>query len=100
MTGSLFSLSIELLIVLLCISLLLCFIRLYHGPNPPNRVVAFDLIAIHAVCIIALFGVRSGAEVLLDAAIVTAVLGFLGTVMLAHYLERSDGADWETTDEE
>ena len=100
MIGNLFSMSVEALSVILCISLLLCFIRLYHGPNPPNRVVAFDLIAIHAVGIIALFGVHSGAEVLLDAAIVTAVLGFLGTVMLAHYLERSDGSDWEDVGEE
>ena len=90
-----FSFAIEVLIVLLCISLLLCFLRVSRGPYPPNRIVAFDLIAIHSVAIIVLFSVRSGAEVLLDAAIVTAVLGFLGTVMFSHYLERTDGSDWE-----
>jgi multisubunit Na+/H+ antiporter MnhF subunit len=58
-------------------------------------VVAFDLIAIHAVGILALFAVRNDVQVLLDAAIITAVLGFLGTVLLSYFLERSDGADWQ-----
>ncbi|MCB0045590.1 MAG: hypothetical protein KDD92_09185 [Caldilineaceae bacterium] len=89
-----FSLALEILIILLCISLVFCFIRLSIGPNPPNRVVAFDLIAIHAVGIIALFAIRNEAQVLLDATIVTAVLGFLGTVMLSYFLEKSDGSDW------
>jgi multisubunit Na+/H+ antiporter MnhF subunit len=55
----------------------------------PNRTVAFDTIAVHAVGIVALFAVRNDAEALLDVAIVTAVLGFLGTTMLARYLERA-----------
>ncbi|MCB9137470.1 MAG: hypothetical protein H6642_03885 [Caldilineaceae bacterium] len=89
-----FNLALEILIILLCISLVFCFIRLYIGPTPPDRVVAFDLIAIHAVGIIALFAMRNEAQVLLDATIVTAVLGFLGTVMLSYFLEKSDGSDW------
>ena len=95
----LFSALIEVLLVTLGISLLVCFVRLYKGPNPPNRAVAFDLIAIHAVGIIALFAVRTQARALLDAAIITAVLGFLGTMMLAHYVERSEVKDWRFTDE-
>lgn len=93
-TSEFFQDYIEALIVVLCISLLIAFYRMYKGPNPPNRAVAFDLIAIHAVAVIALFAVRSDAPVLLDAAIITAVLGFLGTMVLARYLERSDGEDW------
>ena len=55
----------------------------------PNRTVAFDVIAVHAVGMLALFGVRINAPTLVDVAIVTAVLGFLGTTMLARYLERA-----------
>ncbi|MBW7885518.1 MAG: cation transporter [Caldilineaceae bacterium] len=86
---------LDLLLALLGFSLLICFIRLYLGPNPPNRTVAFDTIAIHAVAIIALFSMRSNAPVLLDAAVVTAVLGFVGTMMLARYMEQSNLQDWE-----
>lgn len=87
---TLFSTSIDLLLLLLSISLVLCFLRLYRGPDVPNRVVAFDLIAIHAVAIIALFAIKQGAEFLLDVTIITGVLGFLGTVMVARYLEQSE----------
>lgn len=83
---------LELMISVLGVSLALCFIRLYRGPDVPNRTVAFDVIAIHAVGILALFSVMIDAPALLDVAIVTAVLGFLGTTMLARYLERAGHA--------
>ena len=88
-----FDRGMDALIVLLCLSLLLAFIRLYAGPGAPNRTVAFDLIAIHAVGIIVLVAVRTRATALLDGAIITAVLGFLGTLMLARFLEESKGDD-------
>ncbi|MBK8048964.1 MAG: hypothetical protein IPK16_18715 [Anaerolineales bacterium] len=90
---------LDILLTLLGVSLLICFVRLYLGPNPPNRTVAFDTIAIHAVGLMALFAIRSHQPDLLDAAIITAVLGFVGTMMLARYMERSDIRDWESGDD-
>jgi multisubunit Na+/H+ antiporter MnhF subunit len=84
-----FGFGLDLLITLLTISLALCFIRLFIGPSIPNRTVAFDSIAIHAVAILALYSIGIDAPSILDVAIITAVLGFLGTTMLARYLERS-----------
>ncbi|MEM7132607.1 MAG: monovalent cation/H+ antiporter complex subunit F [Chloroflexota bacterium] len=85
---TLFEWGMEILLVLLSISLIICFVRLYRGPDVPDRTVAFDLISTHAVGLFALFALRNRSVVLLDGAIVTAVLGFLGTLMLARYLER------------
>jgi len=79
---------------LLSVSLLLCFGRLLRGPNLPDRTVAFDLISIHAVGIFVLFAVNSHSYVLLEGAIVTAVLGFLGTMMFARALERFPHSRW------
>ena len=45
---------------------------------------------------IALYAMRSNASLLLDAAIITAILGFVGTMMLARYMERAELRDWET----
>ena len=90
---------IILLLTLMGVSLLLCFVRLYLGPNPPNRTVAFDTIAIHAVGIIALFTMLHKAPELLDSAIIIAVLGFVGTMMFARYMEHADLQDWEHDDE-
>ena len=84
-----FLFGMDVLITLLTISLALCFIRLFLGPSIPNRTIAFDSIAIHAVAILALFGISIGAVSILDAALVVAVLGFLGTTMYARYLERA-----------
>lgn len=80
---------LEAMIAILGISLVVSFVRLYRGPDVPNRTVAFDTIAVHAVGVLALFAVLIDAPALLDVAIVTAVLGFLGTTMLARYLERA-----------
>jgi multicomponent Na+:H+ antiporter subunit F len=80
---------LEILLLIQAISLLLCFYRLAKGPDVPNRTVAFDLIAVHAVGIFALFAMRYQQPWLLEGAIVTAVLGFLGTVMFARYLEEA-----------
>lgn len=94
MSNDLFELSLVFLMTLLSISLLLCFGRLLRGPNLPNRTVAFDLISIHAVGIFLLFAVSSNSYVLLEGAIITAVLGFLGTMMFARALERFPHARW------
>ncbi len=95
-----FDLGLDILLTILAISLTLCFIRLYLGPTVPDRTVAFDTIAIHAVGILALFSLRINAPSLLDVAIVTAVLGFLGTTMLASYLERAGPRYYEQNQED
>lgn len=90
MSEAFFDLWLNGLMTLLGISLLICFVRLLRGPDVPNRTVAFDLIAVHAVGIFALFSVQYSSEALLEGAIITAVLGFLGTVMLGRFLERGN----------
>lgn len=91
----LFVRGVDVLITVLTISLLLCAWRLYRGPNTPNRTAAFDLIAVHAVGIFALEALRINSSDLLDGAIITAVLGFLGALMFARFLEQSDEKDWQ-----
>ena len=90
---------LEIMLAILGISLIICFVRLYLGPNPPNRAVAFDTITSHAIGIFALLAMRSDAPALLDAAIVTAILGFVGTIMFARYIEQSTLQDWESDEE-
>lgn len=90
-----FTVAMDILIALLSVSLALCFVRLYFGPDVPNRTSAFDLTALHAVGLVALFAMRNQAPSLLDITLVTAVLGFLGTVLLARYLEQSNREDSE-----
>ncbi len=80
---------LALLMSATAISLAVCFVRLALGPTSANRAVAFDLISVHAVGLLVLAAIRYRSAVLLDAAIVVAVLGFLGTFMLARLIERA-----------
>ena len=94
-----FAQGMDALTVILTVSILICFIRLYVGPDLPNRTVAFDTIAVHAVGIIALFAMRHNSPALLSVATVTVVLGFLGTTMLARYIEKAADVGWYADDE-
>jgi multicomponent Na+:H+ antiporter subunit F len=70
-------------------ALVLATVRLLRGPTLPDRVVALDLISILLVALLTLFSVSSQVEAYLDAAIVLALVAFLGTVALARFVLRS-----------
>ena len=70
--------------VVLALTLL---IRLIKGPSVVDRAVAADAIDILADMALILFALASGRGIYLDIALVTAVLGFIGSVIVARYLE-------------
>jgi multicomponent Na+:H+ antiporter subunit F len=72
----------------LVLAMFLAFIRLVRGPSLPDRVVALDLITIQIAAMLAVDTIATGQAVFLDAAIVLALISFLGTVAFARYLER------------
>jgi multicomponent Na+:H+ antiporter subunit F len=73
---------------LLVLAMFLSFIRLVRGPSLPDRVVALDLITVQIAAMLAVETIATGQSVFLDAAIVLALIAFLGTVAFARYLER------------
>ena len=77
-----------IIFTMLSIALFLAFVRLVLGPSLPDRVVALDLIAAITVGFIAVYAIDTGQRVFLDAAIVVALITFLGTVAFAQYIER------------
>ncbi len=78
----------SLVFAMLTAALVLSFARLMRGPSLPDRVVALDLIAVIAVGMITVYAIDLDQRVFLDAAIVVALITFLGTVAFARYLER------------
>ena len=90
-----FAMWAEVLMAVVSLSMFICFVRLYMGPTTPDRTVAFDLISVHAVGLLVLASMRFEDQVLLDAALITAILGFLGTVMFAHFIEQSPSGEEE-----
>ncbi len=77
-----------IIFTMLTIAFFLAFYRLLRGPTLPDRVVALDLIAAITVGFIAVYAIDTDQRVFLDAAIVVALITFLGTVAFAQYLER------------
>ncbi|CAG0976701.1 cation:proton antiporter [Geobacter sp.] len=71
--------------------IVLAFVRLVRGPSLPDRVVALDLMATLIIAISAAYAVATGQPAYLDAAIVLALITFLGTVAFAYYLHRRGG---------
>jgi multicomponent Na+:H+ antiporter subunit F len=78
---------------MLTAALLLSFFRLVRGPSLPDRVVALDLIAVIAVGMIVVYAIDLEQSVFLDAAIVVALIAFLGTIAFAQYVERRESND-------
>jgi len=77
-------------LVTLGVALVLAFIRLVKGPTLPDRIVAMDLFGMLVVGLIVVLAGSTGVRAMLDAAIVIALIGFLGTVAYATYVERGD----------
>lgn len=71
------------------LSILLSAVRIFIGPTLPDRVVALDNIATNNVAVIVVLSLRAGSEVYIDAALVIAILSFLGTVAISKYLMRN-----------
>lgn len=69
-------------------ALFIALIRVVRGPTLVDRVVGVDLIGVSSVCLMILAATASNEPAFLDAAVVIALLGFLGTVAYARYVER------------
>jgi multisubunit Na+/H+ antiporter MnhF subunit len=70
------------------LAILMTVARLIKGPSLPDRVVAMDLLGVLVVGVIVVLAASTGVRAALDAAIVIALIGFVGTVAYATYVER------------
>lgn len=61
--------------------------RLAKGPSVVDRAVAGDSMDILSDVALVLFALYTGRGIYLDIAIVTAILGFISTVLISKYLE-------------
>lgn len=77
----------------MCVLVLLCLYRATYGPNVLNRAAGISAIGTKTLIILLLMGVIYGRiEMFIDISMVYALLNFIGTVVLAKYLERTGEA--------
>jgi Multisubunit Na+/H+ antiporter, MnhF subunit len=76
------------IIPILTISVILVFLRLIKGPAIVDRVIALDLIITIGIGIITVYSIRENQKILLDVAIILALIAFLGTIAFSYYIEK------------
>lgn len=90
MTSPFLSWSLDVAIVVVALSVLLCGWRLLWGPEVPDRILALDTLYMGLVALIILLDIRLDGALLFEAALIVAMLGFVSTVALARYVTRGD----------
>lgn len=72
------------------LALLLTTWRLIKGPELPDRILALDTLYVNACALLVLLGIYFSTKLFFEAALVIAMLGFVGTVVLSKFLIRGD----------
>jgi multicomponent K+:H+ antiporter subunit F len=84
------SLVIPIAFALVAGAVALSFWRLLRGPSAPDRILALDTLYINTIALLVLLGIHLGSALYFEAALLIALMGFVGTVALCKYLLRGD----------
>lgn len=64
--------------------------RLVRGPSAPDRILALDTLTINTIALVMLLGLARATDVYFEAALLIAMMGFVGTAALAKFLLSGD----------
>ncbi len=76
--------------VMIAISMILTLYRLLVGPTVADRILALDTLYINSIALLIVLSLHLGNMLYFEAALLIAVMGFVGTVALSKYLLRGD----------
>lgn len=82
--------AISIAMFMLGLAIALNLWRLVIGPSLPDRILALDTMYINAIALLVLVGIYQNSMLYFEAALLIAVMGFVGTVALSKYLLRGD----------
>ena len=82
--------ALDFAIVAVALALALPAWRLLAGPHTVDRVLALDTLYVNTAALVILLGLRLRSDLLFEAALVIAMLGFIATVALARFVSRGD----------
>ena len=81
---------IPIAMAMMSLALILNLWRLIRGPSLPDRILALDTMYINTIALLILFGIYLDSSYNFEAALIIAVMGFVGTVALSKYILRGD----------
>lgn len=71
----------------IALSGLLCLARLLRGGSLADRIIALDTLLVVIVSGVGILSARNNSPIFLDMIVLAALLGFVGTVTVARYIE-------------
>jgi multicomponent K+:H+ antiporter subunit F len=77
-------------VVAIVLALLLTLYRLLRGPDIVDRVLALDTLALNLIALIVLSGIYSDTTMYFEAALLFAMVGFIGTISYCKFLLRGN----------
>ena len=80
--------AVDVGIVVIALSILLCVVRLVRGPHLADRALAVDTLGIMLIGLVILLSLRVHTLMYFDSVLVLALLAFVGTVAMAQYIAR------------
>jgi multicomponent K+:H+ antiporter subunit F len=75
---------------MIIIAMILNIYRLLAGPSVADRVLSLDTLYINSIALLIVLSLYLGNTLYFEAALLIAVMGFVGTVALSKYLLRGD----------
>ncbi|EFW92787.1 multiple resistance and pH regulation protein F [Haladaptatus paucihalophilus DX253] len=87
---AIFSLAVQVGLVIASGLTLLAGYRVIKGPTVPDRVVALDTIATNVVAIAALYALQTGEGLFVTVSLVLAIIGFISTIAVSQYVIEGD----------
>ena len=84
------NLAVTLALAMIATAMALNLWRLTRGPSMPDRILALDTLAINTIALIMLFDIKLSSTVYFEAALLIAMMGFVGTAALSKFLLSGD----------
>ncbi len=81
---------IPIAFTLVTLAVAMNFWRLLRGPSLPDRILALDTLYVNTIALLVLLGIHLASALYFEAALLIALMGFIGTVALCKYLLRGD----------
>jgi multicomponent K+:H+ antiporter subunit F len=80
------SIALPLAVAMIGLASALTLWRLVKGPAAVDRILALDTLTINAIALVLMLGLALGNGLYFEAALILAMMGFVGTVALCKYL--------------
>jgi multicomponent K+:H+ antiporter subunit F len=84
------TLALYIAFALVSMAALMSLWRLIIGPGRPDRILALDTLYVNTVALLVLLGIHLASALYFEAALLIAMMGFVGTAALSKFLTRGD----------